>query len=476
MFRTFRLTNEVGGLGLSCTQAGLTLAGIPLLCKTAAGFVPRPAAEIASLIKAAYGDDPTRLQSSVKLIAESLNRGNFVRAAIAAVLTATPELSTEAAERLTSVAAKLSKYDEDEPRDWHGRWTDEGADLPDAQSEAREKPVPESTDSVTAHLDNSTQIGTNADEFLRPVVFTGEHGETDSDDSQNPSSREETFERKYDDLGPVEFSKEAIQFGDWLGRNGQNLTADEKAQAVAEYAFIQDRLNFWQAYDYTPAVAQLNLHSAALTLYQGAVNGGLVGPGDLPESMLDVAGGVAIGTDSAPSNIRPATVRPDFELPHPAAEKSPKEVEGFGGEIDNSEVGIVSGKGTKGQGDPWETYGDEHIENAQKLHPNATGFDQFNYSIGEATDTKTLNTLTVSRIKKPQSILSDLKGYINDREDYVPIKSFDLDPELINSKTIHLAVPQYTSPKQWLYLNLAVRYARDHGLSLVITRIKNWNP
>jgi hypothetical protein len=53
-----------------------------------------------------------------------------------------------------------------------------------------------------------------------------------------PSSREETFERKYDDLGPVEFSKEAIQFGDWLGRNGQNLTADEKAQAVAEYAFI----------------------------------------------------------------------------------------------------------------------------------------------------------------------------------------------------------------------------------------------
>jgi hypothetical protein len=84
--------------------------------------------------------------------------------------------------------------------------------------------------------------------------------------------------------------------------------------------------------------------------------------------------------------------------------------------------------------------------------------------------------LTVSLIKKPQGILSRLKGYINEREDYVPIKSSDLDSDLIQSKTIQLAVPQYTSPKQWLYLNLAVRYARDHGVSLVITRIRNWSP
>ena len=55
--RIYRLTNEPGGLGLSCTAAGLSLAGTPLLRSTEAGFAPRPGAEIASLMKAAYGAD-----------------------------------------------------------------------------------------------------------------------------------------------------------------------------------------------------------------------------------------------------------------------------------------------------------------------------------------------------------------------------------------------------------------------------------
>ncbi len=53
--RTFRLTNEPGGLGLSCGPLGLSLAGVPLLQKSRAGFAPRPPAEIEALVKAAYG-------------------------------------------------------------------------------------------------------------------------------------------------------------------------------------------------------------------------------------------------------------------------------------------------------------------------------------------------------------------------------------------------------------------------------------
>src|SRR5262249_36016871 len=103
-------------------------------------------------------------------------------------------------------------------------------------------------------------------------------------------SLEQTFERKYDHLGPVDFAKEVIQFGDWLGREGKSLSPAEMAHALAEYSFVQDRLSFWLAYDYKPPTAQGNLLSAALTLYQGAVLGGLVRPGRLPESMLAVAG------------------------------------------------------------------------------------------------------------------------------------------------------------------------------------------
>ena len=50
--RNFRLTNEPGGLGLSCTKSGLSLAGVPLLQKSETGFVPRSATEIEALGRA----------------------------------------------------------------------------------------------------------------------------------------------------------------------------------------------------------------------------------------------------------------------------------------------------------------------------------------------------------------------------------------------------------------------------------------
>jgi hypothetical protein len=127
--RTFRLTNEPGGLGLSCTFAGVSLAGVPLLRRTRAGFVPRPTSEITSLLRAAYGEDPTWLQSRLAAIAQALNSGDFSSAIIAAVHTRTPELSPEAALRLAKADEELTKYNfnPDELRDWHGRWTRDGA-------------------------------------------------------------------------------------------------------------------------------------------------------------------------------------------------------------------------------------------------------------------------------------------------------------------------------------------------------------
>jgi hypothetical protein len=127
--RTFRLTNEPGGLGLSCTFAGVSLAGVPLLRKTRAGFVPRPTSEITSLLRAAYGEDPTCLQSRLGAIAQALNKDDFTSAIIAAVHTRTPELSPAAALRLAKADEELTKYNfnPDELRDRHGRWTRDGA-------------------------------------------------------------------------------------------------------------------------------------------------------------------------------------------------------------------------------------------------------------------------------------------------------------------------------------------------------------
>ena len=127
--RVFSLTNERGGLGLSCTPPGVSLAGVPLLRGAQAQFVPRPASEVALLLKTAYGKDLPGLQSRLGAIAQALNSGDFALAMIAAVHTRTPELSQEAALRLANVDEALTKYNynSDEPRDWHGRWTREGS-------------------------------------------------------------------------------------------------------------------------------------------------------------------------------------------------------------------------------------------------------------------------------------------------------------------------------------------------------------
>jgi hypothetical protein len=128
MIQMFRLANKPHGLELSFTDAGVALAGVPLLYKARAGvFGLRPDSEINALLVAAYGTDPTRLRSGLREVARALNSGDFARAAIAAVQTQTPDLNQEAAARLARTAEKLATFNPDETRDWHGRWTSDGA-------------------------------------------------------------------------------------------------------------------------------------------------------------------------------------------------------------------------------------------------------------------------------------------------------------------------------------------------------------
>jgi hypothetical protein len=130
--RTFRLTSNAGSLGLECTSAGVSLAGVPLLRKTLTGLAPRPADEIASLMKAALGQDidPAPLTPGLEVIAEALNRGDVGRAMIAALHLRLPRLNPEGATRIAKAHDVLTKYDPSEPRDDHGRWTADGESGP----------------------------------------------------------------------------------------------------------------------------------------------------------------------------------------------------------------------------------------------------------------------------------------------------------------------------------------------------------
>ncbi|MHB8884776.1 MAG: endonuclease toxin domain-containing protein [Methylovirgula sp.] len=429
----------------------------------------RPLPEIATLIQAAYGADPTRLQSSLNGIARALNRGDLARATIMAVFTRTPELNREAAARLADIAERLVKYNADEPRDWHGRWISDGSARP-----ANAAP-PTTRDAASQVADASGSVVSNheqssADRNASVPPAGSEESDKTADESREPSSLQETLERKYDDLGPVDFAKQVIQFGDRLGREGKNLSPAEREQTLAEYSFLQDRLSFWLAYDYKPAIAQANLLSSALTLYQGAINGGIARAGDVPRSMLDV-GGAVWAFDNVPPGVRRAP-KPIVGEPPPSAAHLPKEIEGLGGIVDNSEVGIKWNKGIKDQGDNWELYNEKVNPDGARLQPNSKTFDQYNLAESEAISNKTLNTLSVSYIKNPLRIYSRLKRYVNDAADYEPRVDSDLDSAEIRSKTIHLAIPEYTSPAQWGQLFQAIIYGKERGVRIVITRIR----
>jgi hypothetical protein len=458
--RTFRLTNEPGGLGLSCTHLGLTLAGVPLLHKSEAGFALRSPDEIEALVKAAYGVKaaPFELLRGFDAVARALNRGDLALAMTAAVMTRLPELDWNAAARLAKAEQSLRKqYNPDEPRDWHGCWTDDdGADA-SGQDKTPQYPV---------------DFGSEANE--NAVTLQAAAGGIQDNQDHEPDDRP-PLERKYDDLGPVAFAKEVIQFGDQLGRRGKDLTPEERKAARAEYDFLQGRIAWWQSYSDKPFEAEVNLLSASLILFQGGQLSEIASVKEIPWSMIPVATGAMVLDGTQPSfPVRGAPARSSLE-----GEYVPYEGEfvpyKLGSVVDNTEVGIDWNGGILGQGDPWERYVQQKYLSTQKLVPTSKAFDHFDDYFGDAISSKTLNTVTYNRIMNPESIYGKLREYVDAAANYAerPGSSIDVEASRIRTKAIQLAVPEETSVEQWQYISRAIEYGRRKGVSVMVTRIKS---
>jgi filamentous hemagglutinin len=186
--------------------------------------------------------------------------------------------------------------------------------------------------------------------------------------------------------------------------------------------------------------------------------------------MLDV-GGAAWAFDNIPPRGRSST-RLDAEEAPAATIEPPQEIEGVGAIVDNAETKIAWGKGLKDQNGKWEDYYGEQNPDAARLPPGSKTFDFFKEESFEAISNKTLNTQSLSYIRNPEEIYNKLVRYVDDAVNYEPYKASDLDPALIETKTIQLAIPEYTSPMQWRYLLRAIIYGKDNGVSIVITRIR----
>jgi hypothetical protein len=174
--RTFRLSQDANNLGLNCTPDGCTLAGVPLLQRTTAGFTPRPAREISALMKSAYGRDidPRSLLPGLDVVARALNQGDVARGMVAALRLKLPDVSWCGAAQLTKAYYTLEKYNPDEPRDERGRWTTGD----DAESSATLKPIPVASRSIPNDFDDvCMDAGRNC---VINSIGAGPNGSTDS--------------------------------------------------------------------------------------------------------------------------------------------------------------------------------------------------------------------------------------------------------------------------------------------------------
>jgi filamentous hemagglutinin len=202
------------------------------------------------------------------------------------------------------------------------------------------------------------------------------------------------------------------------------------------------------------------------------VTGGLIQVGGhlggLPPSMLDVAG-AAIWNDGVQLTAGLKGTR--LNLAGTVPLRDTERLGEVGGIVDNRIVTIKWNNGALEQGIPWEYFLDKVIPGIRKLPAGSKTFDRYYEAEREAISDKTLNTLSVYYIKKPQRIYGTLKRYVDATTKYKPRAQSDLDPANIDKKSIHLAVPDFTSSEQWHHVMRAILYARERKVTLVVTRI-----
>lgn len=441
--RRFRLSNDAGGSGLVCTPDGLSLAGAPLLRKTAFGLEPRSIDELAALLMSVYGEDldPRALTPGLDVVAKALDAGDLGRAMVAALQLKLPGVGLGAAERVAKTEAALSKFNFAELRDWLGRWTRWGAASASAPARAR-KPVHQIT--------NEDRV--RAFEILLPQ-----------------------FKQEFDSPRALAFSKKVWAYGYWLEQQAHEKRPFDLVAAQVQYTFLQDRLNYWLGRQDISNQERLSLISAAEMLYEGAANAGVADSNHIPKSMVAVATNAMAFEGQNPAALRLFNLEPEDLAPIVPAVQGPRQ--GIGAALNNLVTRIKFRQGIFEQGEPWEAYLTAIL--GSRLHPNSKTFDHFIETEpdgrGIAISAKVIDTSSPTYESDPRRIFNTMKSYIDAAADYKPRSKqspVDLPPKRIIGKQIQLAVRAEASQQQRYQLFRAVRYGALRGVFVEITWIK----
>jgi hypothetical protein len=76
------------------------------------------------------------------------------------------------------------------------------------------------------------------------------------------------------------------------------------------------------------------------------------------------------------------------------------------------------------------------------------------------------------RLHKAQENLREGDGDVDDVLDYEPNWPAEINPPLIRSRTVQLAIPEQTSLKQWRQILRAIIYGKDNNVKVVIRLVR----
>ena len=126
--RFHRLAPPGDESGVFCDENGPAIGAIRLLTKTAAGFAPRPIAELNTIFTCVVGlpVDCSDLTEKLTGVATALNKGELARATFATLFMHLPSLSEEQARRTTQAQNLFKASPDDTKHPGWPKWTEGG--------------------------------------------------------------------------------------------------------------------------------------------------------------------------------------------------------------------------------------------------------------------------------------------------------------------------------------------------------------
>lgn len=80
----------------------------------------------------------------------------------------------------------------------------------------------------------------------------------------------------------------------------------------------------------------------------------------------------------------------------------------------------------------------------------------------------------MAKLANPNQVYGSIKGNIDATANFkgATLSGVNINPSMITSKEVRLAVPANTTKAQWTEINRAIEYGKNQGVNVIVTQVK----